>query len=93
MNDFMSLGIHRSWKRTLISHLEPNKKILDVAGGTGDVSFGYARKNLPLITPVRLIDINPDMLAVGRKRGVEKGLACVSFEEGDAEDLVSSLAL
>ena len=93
MNDLMSAGIHRLWKRELISRLSPRpgEHFLDVAGGTGDIAFRIvdsigpeqARK-----TPVTVCDINAEMLAVGRNRAVDRGwLTELRWNCGDAQDL------
>ena len=74
MNDLMSLGIHRVWKRIFVTALDPrpNRTLLDLAGGTGDISFGWlARGGGSAI----LSDINPAMLAVGRDRALQRGFA------------------
>ncbi|QDH25709.1 class I SAM-dependent methyltransferase [Neokomagataea tanensis] len=73
MNDVMSLGIHRVWKRILISQLNPRPhlKLLDLAGGTGDITFGWARAGGG---PAILSDINAAMLDVGRDRAIKAGL-------------------
>src|ERR1700694_4040750 len=71
MNDLMSLGVHRVWKREFIAGLDPrpNRALLDLAGGPGDISFGWlARGGGPAI----LSDINPAMLAVGRERARQR---------------------
>ena len=67
MNDLMSLGIHRGWKREFVAGLDPRpgRWLLDLAGGTGDISFAWrARGGGPAI----LSDINPAMLDVARGR-------------------------
>jgi demethylmenaquinone methyltransferase/2-methoxy-6-polyprenyl-1,4-benzoquinol methylase len=91
MNDLMSGGLHRLWKRTLISRVNPPRRgafrHLDVAGGTGDVAFGVARAGGPA-TEVTVLDINPEMLAVGRRRAEKRDLARrLTFVEANAEDL------
>ena len=60
MNDLMSLGIHRLWKRAMIDWLAPRSglKVLDVAGGTGDIAFHMAKAG----AAVTVCDINPAML-------------------------------
>ncbi len=76
MNDAMSLGVHRLWKDSFISFLDPGSngpiKALDMAGGTGDISHGildYARiKYYDRETHVTVSDVNPDMLEQGRRR-------------------------
>ncbi|KAG8680851.1 2-hexaprenyl-6-methoxy-1,4-benzoquinone methyltransferase [Ceratobasidium sp. 394] len=76
MNDAMSMGVHRLWKDQFVSLLDPGRrkpvKCLDVAGGTGDVALRIldsARERwADRETSVRLLDINPEMLAEGQKR-------------------------
>ena len=84
MNDLMSLGVHRAWKRDFIAGLDPrpNRALLDLAGGTGDISFGWRAKSGG---PAILSDINPAMLAVGQERA--KGMSGVDFLVADAEML------
>jgi len=73
MNDLMSLGVHRAWKHVLLTALDPrpNRTLLDLAGGTGDISFGWARRGGGAAV---LSDINPAMLAVARDRATDNGL-------------------
>jgi demethylmenaquinone methyltransferase/2-methoxy-6-polyprenyl-1,4-benzoquinol methylase len=87
MNDLMSLGIHRIWKRIFISDLQPRPRetLLDLAGGTGDISFGWLERGGG---PVFLTDINNAMLSVGRDRALNGGFAGdVSLMVADAERL------
>jgi demethylmenaquinone methyltransferase/2-methoxy-6-polyprenyl-1,4-benzoquinol methylase len=87
MNDLMSLGVHRVWKRIFINALDPrpNRTLLDLAGGTGDISFGWLKAGGG---PAILSDINAAMLAVGRDRALGKGIAAgLSFLNADAEHL------
>ncbi|MEO5378591.1 MAG: bifunctional demethylmenaquinone methyltransferase/2-methoxy-6-polyprenyl-1,4-benzoquinol methylase UbiE [Magnetococcus sp. DMHC-6] len=89
MNDLMSLGIHRLWKRYAIHklRLKSGAKILDVAGGTGDL----ARLMRPKIEPegqVIIYDINAHMLEVGRRQFIDRGiLDGIEWLCGDAESL------
>lgn len=91
MNDLMSGGMHRLWKDALVSWLMPPRsgptwKVVDVAGGTGDVAFRIAEASP--VAEVTVVDVNPDMLAVGRQRAEERRLDDrVSFREGNAEML------
>src|SRR5580693_334079 len=73
MNDLMSLGLHRAWKHVFVTALDPRPRhmLLDLAGGTGDISFGWLRRGGG---PVILSDINPSMLRVGVDRAMERGL-------------------
>jgi demethylmenaquinone methyltransferase / 2-methoxy-6-polyprenyl-1,4-benzoquinol methylase len=87
MNDLMSLGIHRIWKRIFVSDLRPRPRdtLLDLAGGTGDITFGWLGNGGG---PAILSDINPAMLSVGRDRALNKGLAGdVTCLVADAEKL------
>lgn len=89
MNDLMSLGVHRLWKRFAISltNLRPGQKVLDIAGGTGDLT----RRMLPLVGntgQVILSDINASMLNEGRKRLIDNGtIDNVDYIQADAEQL------
>ncbi len=64
MNDLMSLGVHRAWKRDFVAALQPrpHRTLLDLAGGTGDVTFGWRAGGGG---PAILSDINAAMLGVG----------------------------
>ena len=87
MNDLMSLGIHRLWKQIFITDLRPRpgRTLLDLAGGTGDISFGWLKRGGG---PVLLTDINNTMLSVGRDRALDRGFANdVSLVVADAEKL------
>lgn len=76
MNDLMSFGIHRLWKRYTIelSGVRSGNSVLDIAGGTGDLSYAFARKVGPE-GQVVLADINESMLKVGRDRLADRGIA------------------
>ena len=109
MNDFMSLGIHRLWKDYFVRGLDPgsnqtstdeqrNKgwKILDVAGGTGDIAFRMlehaAKIHNDNDTHVTVADINPDMLEEGRKRSRDLPYARsgqLDFVHANAEELIN----
>lgn len=89
MNDVLSGGMHRLWKRFTIelSGVRRGNKVLDIAGGTGDL----ARKFSSLVGPegeVVLADINASMLKVGRDRLLDQGVSGnISFVQADAEKL------
>src|SRR5690606_37472680 len=76
MNDLMSGGLHRLWKAFTIAQagVRPGFKVLDIAGGTGDLAKAFAKKAGPT-GEVWLTDINESMLRVGRDRLLNKGLA------------------
>jgi demethylmenaquinone methyltransferase/2-methoxy-6-polyprenyl-1,4-benzoquinol methylase len=89
MNDLMSFGIHRLWKRFTIgmAELKPGQRVLDLAGGTGDLTRLMApqvgREGL-----VVLSDINAAMLGNGRSQLLDKGIAGnVDFAQANAEQL------
>ena len=86
MNDLMSLGVHRAWKRDFVAALQPapGRALLDLAGGTGDIAFGWWRAGGG---PAILSDINAAMLGVGRERAAKRGATGVSFLVADAEAL------
>ena len=75
MNDVMSAGLHRTWKRFAvdISGVKTGDKVLDIAGGSGDLSKLFAKK-VGNTGSVTLTDINASMLAVGRDRMLDAGL-------------------
>jgi demethylmenaquinone methyltransferase/2-methoxy-6-polyprenyl-1,4-benzoquinol methylase len=89
MNDMMSLGIHRLWKRYAINMatLKPGERVLDLAGGTGDLT----RLMAPIVGErghITLADINAAMLNNGRSRLLDKGISGnVDFAQVDAEQL------
>src|SRR5215475_14907170 len=89
MNDLMSAGAHRLWKRFALSltNLRPGQRALDVAGGTGDLATGLARQ-VGERGLVVLSDINAAMLARGRDRLIDAGIVGnVAFVQADAERL------
>jgi demethylmenaquinone methyltransferase/2-methoxy-6-polyprenyl-1,4-benzoquinol methylase len=75
MNDLMSVGLHRLWKTFTIAQagVRPGFKVLDIAGGTGDLAKAFAKQAGPS-GEVWLTDINESMLRVGRDRLLNKGL-------------------
>ena len=89
MNDLMSLGVHRIWKRfaVAISSARPGDRILDLAAGTGDMSRLLAAR-VGNTGSVVLADINRDMLEYARRRLLDAGLVPeVVFVQADAESL------
>lgn len=89
MNDLMSLGVHRLWKRFTIdmSAARPGQQILDIAGGTGDLSAHFSR----IVGPegrVVLSDINDSMLKVGRDKLFDRGICGnIEYVQANAECL------
>jgi len=89
MNDLMSGGLHRVWKRHTVNQaaVRPGDVILDLAGGTGDLARAFAKKVGP-DGHVILADINAAMLRQGRTRLVDAGVAGnLSIAQVDAQDL------
>ena len=103
MNDLMSGGLHRAWKDALVTELNPPRSgraaerpgqsaertfsLLDLAGGTGDVALRVLAAG-GKATRATVVDINPDMLAVGRARAAARGLdQNVTFLKANAEAL------
>ena len=102
MNDLMSGGLHRAWKDALVTAVNPPRArpapaqeakasarpfaLLDLAGGTGDIAFRVLEAGDG--TRATVVDINADMLAVGRARAAGRGLDdAITFVEGNAEAL------
>ena len=85
MNDAMSGGLHRLWKDQFVRRVKPRtgERVLDMAGGTGDVAFRMAAKG----AAVTVADINAAMLDVGRNRAAKRGIAGLAWREENAEAL------
>ncbi|WDZ76927.1 bifunctional demethylmenaquinone methyltransferase/2-methoxy-6-polyprenyl-1,4-benzoquinol methylase UbiE [Ensifer adhaerens] len=91
MNDVMSAGLHRAWKDAMIAALNPPRredyKVLDVAGGTGDIAFRIIEAS-DRKAHATVLDINGSMLAVGAERAEKKKLSAnLEFVEANAEEL------
>lgn len=89
MNDVMSLGIHRLWKNTAmsLSGVKRGQQVLDLAGGTGDLTKRLSKKVGPEGRVV-LSDINESMLEEGRKRLINEGIVGnVEFKQINAEEI------
>lgn len=90
MNDLMSGGLHRAWKDAMVTAVKPPKgerafALLDIAGGTGDIAERVVRAG-GSGTRACVVDINGEMLAVGRERAARRGTN-LTFTEGNAEAL------
>ncbi len=95
MNDLMSAGTHRLWKNKMVEEInfsnhDQNYKIIDVAGGTGDIAFRIVKKSLEknIEAKIEIVDINQEMLDQGKIRAVDSNLFnYVNFTTCDAENL------
>ena len=88
MNDVMSMGAHRIWKEAMMDWLapKPGQKLLDVAGGTGDISFKFIKRSGAAHSTV--LDITENMLLEGRKRAEANQLVdSLNWIVGDAMSL------
>jgi demethylmenaquinone methyltransferase / 2-methoxy-6-polyprenyl-1,4-benzoquinol methylase len=98
MNDLMSLGLHRAWKAytVVVSNVRPGDRVLDIAGGTGDLALAFAKKVGHAGTVVHT-DINEAMLRTGRDRLLDAGVVLPTVVcdaeklpfQSDAFDVVS----
>lgn len=91
MNDVMSAGLHRVWKDAMVTALNPPRhpgfKVLDVAGGTGDIAFRIVDASHRQ-AHATVLDINGSMLGVGQERAKKRNLSeNVDFVEANAEEL------
>ena len=91
MNDLMSGGVHRIWKDAMVEWLNPQPgwRVLDVAGGTGDIAFRIAEMARARggEAEVTVCDINADMLGEGVRRAARKRRDAIEWVCGDAEKL------
>jgi demethylmenaquinone methyltransferase/2-methoxy-6-polyprenyl-1,4-benzoquinol methylase len=85
MNDLMSGGLHRLWKDRFVNRVKPRSgdRILDMAGGTGDIAFRMVRRG----ARVTVGDINGDMLEVGKERARRRALTGLDWSVQNAETL------
>ena len=85
MNDLMSGGMHRRWKDRFVAKVKPRdgERILDMAGGTGDIAFRMAARG----AAVTVSDINPEMLKVGMERAAKRHIDGLEWQVENAETL------
>ena len=85
MNDLMSGGLHRHWKNQFVRRLKPRRgeRILDMAGGTGDIAFRIAQSGAEVV----VADINAEMLEVGKNRAAGRGVEGLHWARENAEEL------
>ena len=87
MNDLMSGGVHRLWKDALMDWLAPSKGqvLIELAGGTGDIALRFLKRGG---SHVHIVDINPDMISVGKKRRAIKAYSNqLDWTVASAEDI------
>lgn len=93
MNDFMSAGIHRLWKNTMVSQLNftQHKKILDLASGTGDIAFKITKQGQKIganDVSITLSDLNSEMLKIAKDRAINQNLfQTLDFVVANGENL------
>ncbi len=94
MNDLMSMGLHRLWKSQMMREINfPHNSscnLIDVASGTGDIAFKILRKSKSEAAncQINLVDINQDMLEIGRQRAIDHNLFLdLNFTCADGENL------
>lgn len=89
MNDVMSLGLHRCWKKSFVDRLalKPNMQILDVAGGTGDIAIRIAQYKAYLSPSVTVCDLTYDMVHQGKDKAINAGILNIKWHIGNGEQL------
>ncbi|MGL9725944.1 MAG: bifunctional demethylmenaquinone methyltransferase/2-methoxy-6-polyprenyl-1,4-benzoquinol methylase UbiE [Wolbachia sp.] len=87
MNDIMSLGMHRLWKEKMVSsvHFTKNSKVLDIAGGTGDIAIRIARREPS--AQITVCDVNQNMLSRGRDKAINSNQLNFNWVCANAESL------
>ncbi|ABD46145.1 bifunctional demethylmenaquinone methyltransferase/2-methoxy-6-polyprenyl-1,4-benzoquinol methylase UbiE [Neorickettsia sennetsu] len=87
MNDIMSGGIHRLWKRNLVKSigLLPNQRVLDMAAGTGDITLRLLKTHIPV--EIILCDKNHEMLEIAKDRLLDEGYVNLKVVSADAAQL------
>lgn len=89
MNDLMSGGWHRVWKRTFVDLIPraPHLMMLDLAGGTGDIAMAYAKRSADLSPRITVMDPSEAMLAAGRNKAIDRNVWSLDWQQGTAESL------
>jgi demethylmenaquinone methyltransferase/2-methoxy-6-polyprenyl-1,4-benzoquinol methylase len=90
MNDIMSGGMHRLWKKQFVSRIprRPATKLLDVAGGTGDITLAYMENTRDLGSEATIYDVNEAMLETGRTKAYDQNnFKNITWKCGPAEEL------
>lgn len=90
MNDFMSAGVHRLWKREFISQIPDFKgRLLDMASGTGDIARKYYSKAKEdnIIPDITACDASAEMLKEGKNKAIDLGMLGIEYKIAEAENL------
>ena len=90
MNDVMSFGLHRLWKKHFVQKIptRPAMKLLDVAGGTGDIAIRFLKENQALNPEVVVLDLTPEMIQKGKDKAYNSNITQgISWQCGMAEEL------
>ncbi|MFN7662806.1 MAG: bifunctional demethylmenaquinone methyltransferase/2-methoxy-6-polyprenyl-1,4-benzoquinol methylase UbiE [Alphaproteobacteria bacterium] len=90
MNDVMSIGIQRYWKRVFVNMIPqlPQICVLDLACGTGDIGFGYLKKSFCLNPSITLCDVSPEMLKLSKEKAINQNIKnYFLWKESPAESL------
>ncbi|MDC0348900.1 bifunctional demethylmenaquinone methyltransferase/2-methoxy-6-polyprenyl-1,4-benzoquinol methylase UbiE [Alphaproteobacteria bacterium] len=90
MNDVMSFGLHRYWKKAFIDLIPqtPKLTLLDIASGTGDIAFGFLKKSQDLNSKVTLFDLSEKMIHYSKDRAINENIkGDLTWELGQAESL------
>jgi demethylmenaquinone methyltransferase / 2-methoxy-6-polyprenyl-1,4-benzoquinol methylase len=87
MNDVMSVGLHRCWKKSFVDKLalKPNMQILDLAGGTGDIAIRIASKKAYLAPCVTVCDLTYEMVCQGKEKALNAGILGIAWHIGNGE--------
>ncbi|MEO1276077.1 MAG: class I SAM-dependent methyltransferase, partial [Pseudomonadota bacterium] len=98
MNDIMSGGVHRLWKDQMVAWLAPRPgwRVLDVAGGTGDIAFRIHRamqRRGQFEGEITVLDLTQEMLVEGERRAQTQGLQGIDWVCGDAMAMVKASKL
>lgn len=91
MNDLMSGGLHRLWKRKLLEEItDPSGSLLDMASGSGDIAINFYKKcrdDYGVTPKITACDANSDMLEIGRNKALDEGIIDIDYHVSFAEKL------
>jgi ubiquinone/menaquinone biosynthesis methyltransferase len=91
MNDLMSVGLHRIWKKTVLDEItDPSGALLDMASGSGDIAINFYKKcrdQYGILPNITACDANADMLEVGRAKALDQAIRDIKYHVSFAEEL------